>query len=128
MHVLCDKYGETWRRKFADRCHSGSALWNREEHAQAKVSEQMCAVAKKPKFVLNIGDNFQWTGITDANQQEMFKKHFESVYKCLWSEDRSVPFLSTLGPVDYGDTVCEQHFGGHSSIDAQINYDNEKDW
>mmetsp|Transcript_89467 Transcript_89467/g.208350 ORF Transcript_89467/g.208350 Transcript_89467/m.208350 type:complete len:767 (+) Transcript_89467:62-2362(+) len=127
MHHLCDTLGEPWRKSNRERCVGNSTIWLREEHAQKNVAKQMMQMADDgptPKFVLSVGDNFYWSGVTNVRSGEFIEK-FEKVYRC---PPLCVPFLTALGNHDYGGYRCDKMFGGVANTEAQIEYDKHPDW
>jgi len=76
------------------------------------VAEQMKKKAKvsKPKFVLNVGDNFYWGGIPlVCGSQSVAGVHyitghmFDTIYNGVYNtEDLNIAWLSVLGNHDYG--------------------------
>jgi len=96
-------------------------------------------VAKKNpiKFVVNVGDNFYFEGVTDTCHWH-WRDSFENMYS---DPAFHVPFLSVLGNHDYGGDCCARElfggcnsaeawlgFGGNAHPTAQFEYDTHHDW
>lgn len=78
--------------------------------AQQRVASQMAARAltSNPDYILNVGDNFYWSGVdahcgtpvTQVTPSQQFKWVYEDVYKGPGLDGK--PWLGVLGNHDYG--------------------------
>ncbi|KJH45909.1 Ser/Thr phosphatase family protein [Dictyocaulus viviparus] len=78
-------------------------------YAQTKVANAITdiAIQKKPHFVLNLGDNFYFTGVSNE-----YDKRFESSFENIYDTDAlQVPWYTVAGNHD--------HFG---NVSAQVAY------
>lgn len=81
-----------------------------DDKAQLLVAEQMKrrAASSNPQYVLNVGDNFYWGGITETcglgTWQASAKTiaEFAQVWKSVYGSLTSKPWISALGNHDYG--------------------------
>mmetsp|Transcript_34462 Transcript_34462/g.83191 ORF Transcript_34462/g.83191 Transcript_34462/m.83191 type:complete len:675 (+) Transcript_34462:67-2091(+) len=133
MHAACSQ------NRGQARCSYHSDSWYREENAQVNVMNQMKKIAAEhpPKFIVNVGDNFYFEGVTDTCHWH-WRDQFENMYS---DASFHVPWLSVLGNHDYGGDCCARDlfggcnsaqawlgFGGRAHPTSQFEYDTDHEW
>mmetsp|Transcript_3266 Transcript_3266/g.7851 ORF Transcript_3266/g.7851 Transcript_3266/m.7851 type:complete len:464 (+) Transcript_3266:75-1466(+) len=93
---------------------SHKAAWRKARgyvpYAQGQVARAMKRLArhKGPQYVLNVGDNFYWQGITQSCNTKpsgawgMARGNFQAGWRSMYGWLTNKPWLSALGNHDYG--------------------------
>lgn len=128
MHFRCAREPNSFK------CDVNGKTFDRESYAQNNVAKWMQhqSADLMPTAVLNVGDSFYWSGV-QSTYDPRWHLVFESMYR---GKGMNVPWLGILGNHDYGGDCCDRClFGGGIShsiksgcSQAQIDYDDEKDW
>src|SRR4051812_43847746 len=73
--------------------------WGIPGKEQIAVANEMAKAAKdlKPRFVISVGDNFYWYGVT-STEDTLWKSTFEDVYS---DSSLQIPWHAILGNHDY---------------------------